>query len=610
MAVTGPIALVALTAQGAATAERLRAALPVARLHGRVGRVEQAEVPFEETTAELARLFERGETIVAFCAAGIVIRALAPALDDKREEPAVIAVAEDGSAVVPLLGGHRGANALAAEIAEALGVAPAITTAGDRRWGVALDAPPPGWRLANPSDYKDFAANLLSSNQVKLEGSADWLQGSGLPFAAGAALTITVTERALQGSAEGLVFHPPVLALGVGCERGAAPEELESLARETLSRNGLAPEAVAAVVSLDLKADEAAVLALAVSLGVPARFFDASRLEAETPRLANPSEAVFREVGCHGVAEGAALAAAGPDATLVAPKAKSARATCAVALAPAPLDAATLGRPRGHLSVVGLGPGAAAWRTPEAERAVAGADHLVGYSLYLDLLGRLADGKTRHDFPLGEETERVRHALALAATGESVALICSGDPGIYAMAALVFEQIDRADPDGWGRVAVTVAPGISALQAAAARLGAPLGHDFCAISLSDLLTPWSVIEKRLQAAAAGDFVVALYNPVSRRRSTHLARALQILGAARPPETPVAYARNLGRDGEGLMLRRIDEPVPEGVDMLTVVMVGSSETRRIDRGDGGAWVYTPRGYAAKNVAPRGGTENAA
>ncbi len=598
MALSRAVALLALTAAGAETAARLRPALPGAVLHGRNGRVEGADVGFDDAVAALRRLFETEQAIVAVCATGIAVRALGPLLQDKTAEPPVVVVAEDGSAVVPLLGGHRGANELAAAIAEALAVAPAITTAGDRRWGVALDAPPPTWRLANPSDYKTFAAALLAENEVRLEGEADWLQRASLPWSETAALTICVTEREIAGGPDRLVYHPPVLALGVGCERGADPAELSALVAETLEENGLAEGAIAAVVSLDLKADEPAVQALAAELVVPARFFEAAALEAETPRLANPSEAVFREVGCHGVAEGAALAAAGPGARLIVPKRKSARATCAVALAPAPLDAAALGRRRGRLSVVGLGPGAADWRTPEAEAAVAGAEHLVGYSLYLDLLGRLAEGKARHDYALGEETERVRSALSLAAAGESVALICSGDPGIYAMAALVFEQIEAAEEPAWGRVAVTVAPGISALQAAAARLGAPLGHDFCAISLSDLLTPWAVIEKRLQAAAEGDFVVALYNPISRKRSGHLTRALSILGAARPPETPVAYARNLGREGESLAIRRIDEPVPETVDMLTLVMVGSSETRRVARGDGGAWVYTPRGYAAK------------
>ncbi len=186
-----------------------------------------------------------------------------------------------------------------------------------------------------------------------------------------------------------------------------------------------------------------------------------------------------------------------------------------------------------------------------------------------------------------------------------MALICSGDPGIYAMAALVFEFLERDEQPAWRRLEVTVVPGISALQAAAARAGAPLGHDFCAISLSDLLTPWPTIERRLAAAAVGDFVVALYNPVSKRRTTQLTRAVEILRAHRTAETPVVLARNLGREGEAVTVLRLDEIAPEKVDMLTLVLVGSIETRRIERGDGGCWVYTPRGYAAKAGSAKAG-----
>ena len=597
MAVKGT-ALVALTARGAVLAERLRPVLDGAVLHGLDRRVEGADHRFADPLGRLRELFAEGRPIVAICATGIVVRAIGPLLEDKHAEPPVVVVAEDGSAVVPLIGGHRGANALAMRIADALGVAAAITTAGDRRWGVALDAPPPGWRLANPQDSKAFAAALLAGTRVRLDGEAPWLTESALPLAPDGTLSITATETAAAGGPDHLVYHPAVLALGVGCERGAAPEELFGLVSGILDRHRLAPQAIAGVFSLDLKADEPAMLDLAERLGVPLRVFGAARLEAETPRLAAPSDAVFREVGCHGVAEGAALAAAGPEGALVVEKVKSRRATCAIARAPAPIDAAAVGRNRGRLAVVGIGPGTADWRTPEASTAIAAADHLVGYSLYLDLLGSLADGKQRHDFGLGEEEVRVRHALELAATGERVALISSGDIGIYAMASLVFELIERGDDPAWGRVEIAVAPGISAMQAAAARIGAPLGHDFCTISLSDLLTPWSAIERRLRATAEGDFVTAFYNPLSRKRDSHLVRAFAILREARPPETPVVYARNLGRDGESLEVRRLDEPPPETLDMLTLVLVGSSETRRVARGDGGAWVYTPRGYAAK------------
>ncbi|HYG89688.1 MAG TPA: precorrin-3B C(17)-methyltransferase [Azospirillum sp.] len=593
---------VVLSPHGLATARSAATVLPGARVHGLASRVEGADVTFTDTMEHLRSLFAAGTPIVGVCAAGILVRALAPVLADKHAEPPVLALSEDGEAVVPLLGGHHGANELARSIAEAFGVVAAVTTSGDRAFGVALDEPPEGWNLANPQDAKPFMAALLSGAPCRLEGNAPWLSETALPFAAEAQHVLCVTERVERGDARTLVYHPPVLAVGVGCERGADPAEVVALVRATLAEAGLAEGAVALVTSLDLKADEPAVHAVAHELGVPARFFDAARLEQEAPRLATPSETVFREVGCHGVAEGSALAAAGPDGALIVPKRRSARATCAVALARSPIDPQSVGRARGRVSIIGIGPGTPDWRTPEAERWLAEATDLVGYHLYLDLLGASTHGKRRHGYELGAETERCRIALNLAAEGRNVALVSSGDAGIYAMATLVFELIDREDVDAWKRVEVAVTPGISALQAAAARAGAPLGHDFCTISLSDLLTPWEVIENRIRAAAAGDFVVAIYNPVSQRRTTQLGELRRVFLEHRPAATPVVLARNLGRAGETIRLTTLGELDASQVDMLTLVLIGSSETRIVPRGDansgGGAWVYTPRGYAAK------------
>ena len=252
--------------------------------------------------------------------------------------------------------------------------------------------------------------------------------------------------------------------------------------------------------------------------------------------------------------------------------------------------------------MLGIGPGQASWRTPEVSALVAKADLLVGYGLYIDLLGPLAAGKPRHDFPLGGEEARCRFALEEAASGKNVALICSGDAGIYAMGALVYELLDRG-PEGNGvsdaarRIQVISSPGVSALQGAAARAGAPLGHDFCAISLSDLLTPRADILKRLQAAAQGDFVIAFYNPVSRRRRTLLAQARDILLAHRPADTPVLLATNLGRPEENMRYRRLADLQVDEVDMLTVVLVGSSHSKLAQLGEGPR-MYTPRGYARR------------
>ncbi len=205
---------------------------------------------------------------------------------------------------------------------------------------------------------------------------------------------------------------------------------------------------------------------------------------------------------------------------------------------PTPLDAGAIGRPRGRLAIVGTGPGDPAWRTPEATALLAAADEIVGYRLYLDLLGGAIAGKRRHDSAIGEEAARARLALDLAAEGGSVALVSSGDPGIYGLAALVFELIERERRRDWSAVEIAVAPGVSAMHAAAARVGAPLGHDFCAISLSDLLTPWPAIRARLEAAASADFVVALYNPRSARRAGRSGRS----GRSAAPPSPARDAR--------------------------------------------------------------------
>jgi cobalt-precorrin 5A hydrolase/precorrin-3B C17-methyltransferase len=343
--------------------------------------------------------------------------------------------------------------------------------------------------------------------------------------------------------------------------------------------------------------DEAAMHGAARALDAPLRFFTAAELEAEVLRLQNPSDIVFAATGCHGVAEGAALALAGPDSVLVAAKRKSARATCAVAQAIAPIDPAECGRPRGSLMVVGIGPGDAAWRSPEATAALEAADIIIGYRLYLDLLEGLSPDAERREYDLGQESERVRDALTLAGEGKRIALVCSGDAGIYALASLVFETIDHAAGPAWRRVAVEIVPGISAMQAAAARAGAPLGHDFCAISLSDLLTPRAVIIRRLEAAASGDFVTALYNPRSQKRRDLLVRARDILAANRPPSTPVVIARNLGRADESVVLATLATLDLETVDMLTILIVGNRQTRLLPGGEG-ARVYTPRGYEGK------------
>ncbi len=589
-----PIVL-CLNKAGEPTARQVAAALGC-KLHGREGRVEAADSYFANALDHTRDLFAAGIPVIGVCASGILIRAVAPLLSDKKTEPPVLSVSDDGSVVIPLLGGHRGANRLATKIAETLNAKAAVTTAGDVALGIALDEPPLGWKLANPEDAKDAMALMLNTGAPRIEGQNIW----GIAAGDGPVALSTGTSPVETGPQK-LAYHPQKFALGLGCARGCDPDEMWDLVQDTLSKAALAPEGISCVGSLDLKADEPAMIEVAKRLQVPFHVFSATELDALSDRLENPSDVVFQEVGCHGVSEAAALALAGAQANLIVPKTKTANATCAIAQAEQPIVEFT-GRSRGRLSIIGIGPGQSSWRTPEASKLVAEAEELVGYGLYIDLLGPLAHGKTRSDFPLGGEEDRCRYALEQAGQGKNVALICSGDAGIYAMGALVFELLDRG-PEAQGvsdaarRVDVISTPGVSALQGAAARAGAPLGHDFCAISLSDLLTPRDDILKRLKAAAEGDFVIAFYNPVSKRRRTLLAEARDILLKHRPADTPVMLASSLGRPEEYVRYRKLSELDVDEVDMLTVVLVGSSHSKLAQLGEGPR-MYTPRGYARK------------
>jgi len=255
------------------------------------------------------------------------------------------------------------------------------------------------------------------------------------------------------------------------------------------------------------------------------------------------------------------------------------------------------------LFVIGMGPGDLGLVAPNALTALKASTDLVAYGYYLDLLGDdIIGSKTHHNLPLGEETERARLALDLAAAGKSTALISSGDIGIYAMATLVFELLDRQlqgqdNHPEWLNVDIEVVPGISAMQAGASRVGAMLGHDFCTISLSDLLTPWETIDKRIHAAGVGDFVVSFYNPVSKKRDWQLNHARDVLLQYRPTTTPVMIGRQLTRPDEDIHLTTLAQLDAKDVDMFTMVSVGNSESRHIVNGNK-EWIYTPRGYSKK------------
>ena len=249
----------------------------------------------------------------------------------------------------------------------------------------------------------------------------------------------------------------------------------------------------------------------------------------------------------------------------------------------------------GRLAVVGLGPGDIRWLTPQADAALAAADALFGYGPYLDR-APVRDGQSRHPSDNRQEAPRARAALETAAAGSNVALVSGGDPGVFAMAATVCEQIESG-PAAWRGLDLEIVPGVTAMLAVAARVGAPLGHDFCALSLSDNLKPWPVIERRLDAAAQAGFVIALYNPISQARPWQLTAALERLRRYLPATTPTVFGRAVGRADETVAVTTLQAADPAGADMATLVIVGSAETRLVSRPGQAPLVYTPRSASA-------------
>jgi precorrin-3B C17-methyltransferase len=245
----------------------------------------------------------------------------------------------------------------------------------------------------------------------------------------------------------------------------------------------------------------------------------------------------------------------------------------------------------GRLAVVGLGPGDARWLTPEAEAVLGAADALFGYGPYLDR-APARTGQPRHASDNREEGARARAALESAAAGANVALVSGGDPGVFAMAAVVCEQVEQGPP-AWRELELAIVPGVTAMLAVAARVGAPLGHDFCALSLSDNLKPWPVIERRLDAAAQAGFVLALYNPISQSRPWQLATAFERLRGHLPATTPTIFGRAVGRADESIVVTTLAAADPAGADMATLVIVGSAQTRVVPRPGRAPLVYTPR-----------------
>lgn len=575
------IGLIAATAAGAAGRDRLAAAWP--------DRTRRYDGPVREG---INRAFAECDQLVCFLAAGAVIRLIAPLLASKDTDPGVVCVDEAGQHAVALLGGHSGgANALAEAVSGVLGCRPVITTATDQAGLPGLDTL--GWPVEGAAAAVTRA--MLDGVPVHLDTPQGIHPLPALPPnvrpAAGAAhlgvpppqvgggsggrppgdtCTLRVTDLLAEAEPRTAVLRPPSLVVGVGASRGVPADEALGLIREVLAEGGLSPRSVSRLSTVDAKACEPGLVEAASRLGVSLVPHPAAALAAVP--VPNPSTAVAAAVGTPSVCEAAALI--GGDAELLVAKRKTAHCTAAVARH----------RPRGRLAIVGLGPGARDLLTPRAREELRRASTVVGLDQYVAQIRDLLRPGTRVlESGLGAEEQRARTAVAEATAGHAVALVGSGDAGIYAMASPALAAAGN-------NIDVVGVPGVTASLAAAAILGAPLGHDHVSISLSDLHTPWDVIEQRVHAAAEADLVVTFYNPRSSTRDWQLPKALRILAEYRSPTTPVGSVHGASRADERSIVTTLAGFDVTAVDMSTVVIVGNAATHTT-----AGRIITPRGY---------------
>ncbi len=604
--------------------------------------IENAQVYTGSLKTHLANIWQEYRAFVFCLATGAVVRLIAPLLEHKSVDPAVLVIDEAGQFVISLCSGHQGGgDNLAQLIAHQLGATPVLTGAASSLGlpGIDVLGVPFGW-CRGAGNWTEVSATIARGEAVQViqqAGSTLWqkhlpekhpfifeeslisaqspsppltpvnVQELGL-FDGQFKAKIWITPILLQlpdATLPQVQWHPRVLWVGVGCERGTPKPAIEAAIVEVLKANNLAENAIAGIATIDIKADEQGIIELCSDRNLPLRTFPASVLSSVN--VPNPSKVVAAEVGTPSVSEAAALSAAKCQTLLVTKQIfycdaegephpqplpasrEGGKSRGAVTVAIAQAEQEYTGR-TGYLYLIGTGPGQLDQMTPAAQTAVTQADAVIGYSLYIDLISPLLrPGQIVEALPITQERQRAERAIALAQWGLNVAVVSSGDSGIYGMAGLVLEQLSTQNWDG-KTPGVQVFPGITALQSAAARVGTPLMHDFCAISLSDLLTPWEVIEKRLTAAAQADFITALYNPRSQTRTQQIAIARDIFLQHRHPDTPVSVVRSAYRDDEQITLTTLDKLLDAPIDMLTLVLIGNQSTRIHSN-----WMITPRGY---------------
>ena len=558
----------------------------------------------ESLAQHLQQIWSDSQAIVFCLTMGAVVRLIAPLLQDKQNDPAVIVITPQFDHVISLTGGHQGkAEQLTKLIANQLQANSIVTSASS-----ALNLPSIdtfgaiyGWRKGE-GDWTRVSANITNQQTtlVKQTSGLRWWQNrlpKCHPFTEEAqdyeGLIYIGIEEKISACVPSISWHPQQLWVGIGCERNTPLELIESALQEVLTKYNLSPKSIASLVTIDIKQDEVGILQLAQKWELPLQTYSAQELK--TIEVPNPSPIVAREVGTASVAEASAIKGASftnwenNQAQLIVPKQiiRHSKGAVTIAIARSTLE---YNPHPGQLYLIGTGPGNTEYLTKIAHNALLEADVIIGYGLYIDLIKTLLrPEQIIESYSITQEKQRAERAIELAKWGLKVAVISSGDCGIYGMAGLVLEILTLKSWDG-KNPSVSVFSGITALQSLAAKVGSPLMHDFCAISLSDLLTPWEVIVKRIVAAANGDFVTAIYNPRSATRQQQIVKLQEIFLQYRDHKTPVAIARSLGRKEEKIILTTLAEMLNHSIDMLTTVMIGNSSSKRY-----GDLLITPRGY---------------
>ena len=535
--------------------------------------------------------FSSADALIFWCAAGIAVRSIAPYLSHKSKDPAVLVLDEKGTHCISLLSGHMGgANALTRTVSELCGAEPVITTGTDMEHRFSVDefARCNGFVVTDWEKAKRISVDVLAGKTLKIAGLLEkeqycpvegmeehaWTAGE-LPDDA----DVWITSRQLQVPAQVLQLIPKDLTIGIGCRRGTNCSALQTALARFLEQTGLDARGICRITSIDRKKEEQGLIDLAAELKVPFVTYTSEEL-LQAPGEYPSSEFVREITGVDNVCQRSAMLGAGDDAICLAEKTVVDGITMAAACG----GSGKSSGPRGMVCAVGIGPGDRTQMTAQAMEVLRRADLIVGYKTYVDQIRPVFPDKEYAVSGMRQEISRIREALEEAAKGKTVAVISSGDASVYGMGGLLWELSEQYDVD------VECVAGITAALSGGAVLGAPLGHDFTCISLSDLLTPWDLIRRRLELAAEGDFVIALYNPSSRTRQHRYEEACRIILEHRHSDTVCGWCRNIGRQGEEWKVCTLRELEKQPVDMLTTVFIGNSRTRVI-RGR----MVTPRGY---------------